>query len=127
MRSWVVPGRGGRRTWPVSLIQAESVANSSKNSPEKLVQRRPAGLPEKWVRAGAIKESAKDKPSPGRWQSLCAPGTPMDHALQAVADIAESAAALSNPMQPDEYLKLAAVEDQMWYFRSLHAHVARAL
>lgn len=51
----------------------------------------------------------------------------MDHALQAVADIAESAAALSNPMQPDEYPKLAAVEDQMWYFRSLHAHVARVL
>ncbi len=30
-------------------------------------------------------------------------------------------------MQPDEYRKLAAVEDQMWYFRSLHAHIARAL
>jgi len=30
-------------------------------------------------------------------------------------------------MQPDEYRKLAAVEDQMWYFRSLHAHVARVL
>lgn len=30
-------------------------------------------------------------------------------------------------MQPDEYLKLAAVEDQMWYFRALHAHVARVL
>src|SRR5688500_12322643 len=30
-------------------------------------------------------------------------------------------------MQTDEYLKLAEVEDQMWYFRSLHAHVAREL
>jgi SAM-dependent methyltransferase len=30
-------------------------------------------------------------------------------------------------MQLDEYRKLAAVEDQMWYFRSLHAHIARAL
>jgi ubiquinone/menaquinone biosynthesis C-methylase UbiE len=28
-------------------------------------------------------------------------------------------------MQPDEYLKLAEVEDRMWYFRSLHAHVFR--
>ena len=30
-------------------------------------------------------------------------------------------------MQPDEYLKLAEVEDRMWYFRSLHRHVAREL
>src|SRR3954462_10595673 len=30
-------------------------------------------------------------------------------------------------MQTDEYLKLAEVEDQMWYFRSLHAHVGREL
>ena len=30
-------------------------------------------------------------------------------------------------MQNDEYLKLAEVEDRMWYFRSLHAHVARGL
>jgi SAM-dependent methyltransferase len=30
-------------------------------------------------------------------------------------------------MQSDEYLKLAAVEDRMWYFRALHAHVAHAL
>lgn len=30
-------------------------------------------------------------------------------------------------MNPDEYLKLAEVEDQMWYFRSLHAHVEREL
>jgi SAM-dependent methyltransferase len=30
-------------------------------------------------------------------------------------------------MQTDEYLKLAEVEDQMWYFRSLHAHVRREL
>jgi ubiquinone/menaquinone biosynthesis C-methylase UbiE len=30
-------------------------------------------------------------------------------------------------MQTDEYLKLAEVEDQMWYFRSLHAHVERGL
>lgn len=29
-------------------------------------------------------------------------------------------------MQHDEYLKLAEVEDRMWYFRSLHAHVRRA-
>jgi ubiquinone/menaquinone biosynthesis C-methylase UbiE len=30
-------------------------------------------------------------------------------------------------MNIDEYIKLAEVEDQMWYFRSLHAHVGRAL
>lgn len=30
-------------------------------------------------------------------------------------------------MQNDEYLKLAEVEDQMWYFRSLHGHVRREL
>jgi len=30
-------------------------------------------------------------------------------------------------MNPDEYRKLAAVEDSMWYFRSLHAHVERVL
>ena len=30
-------------------------------------------------------------------------------------------------MNNDEYLKLAEVEDRMWYFRSLHAHVARQL
>jgi SAM-dependent methyltransferase len=30
-------------------------------------------------------------------------------------------------MQTDEYLKLAEVEDRMWYFRSLHAHVDREL
>jgi SAM-dependent methyltransferase len=30
-------------------------------------------------------------------------------------------------MQQDEYIKLADVEDRMWYFRSLHAHVRRAL
>ena len=30
-------------------------------------------------------------------------------------------------MQIDEYVKLAEVEDRMWYFRSLHAHVAREL
>ena len=30
-------------------------------------------------------------------------------------------------MQTDEYVKLAEVEDRMWYFRSLHGHVARAL
>jgi SAM-dependent methyltransferase len=28
-------------------------------------------------------------------------------------------------MQTDEYLKLAEVEDRMWYFRSLHHHVRR--
>ena len=28
-------------------------------------------------------------------------------------------------MQTDEYLKLAEVEDRMWYFRSLHRHVRR--
>jgi len=26
-------------------------------------------------------------------------------------------------MQPDEYLKMAAVEDAMWYYRALHAHL----
>lgn len=30
-------------------------------------------------------------------------------------------------MQTDEYIKLADVEDRMWYFRSLHAHVRREL
>jgi SAM-dependent methyltransferase len=30
-------------------------------------------------------------------------------------------------MNADEYLKLAEVEDRMWYFRSLHAHAARGL
>ncbi|MEO7413917.1 MAG: methyltransferase domain-containing protein [Opitutaceae bacterium] len=30
-------------------------------------------------------------------------------------------------MDAEEYPKLAAVEDTMWYFRALHAHVARAL
>lgn len=30
-------------------------------------------------------------------------------------------------MNTDEYLKLAEVEDRMWYFRSLHAHVGRLL
>lgn len=30
-------------------------------------------------------------------------------------------------MHPDEYLKLAEVEDQMWYFRALHGHVLREL
>jgi ubiquinone/menaquinone biosynthesis C-methylase UbiE len=30
-------------------------------------------------------------------------------------------------MLPDEYRKLAQVEDQMWYFRSLHAHCLREL
>jgi SAM-dependent methyltransferase len=30
-------------------------------------------------------------------------------------------------MNTDEYLKLADVEDQMWYFRSLHTHVRREL
>ena len=30
-------------------------------------------------------------------------------------------------MNADEYLKLAEVEDGMWYFRSLHAHARREL
>jgi len=30
-------------------------------------------------------------------------------------------------MNIDEYLKLAEVEDRLWYFRSLHAHVRRSL
>jgi SAM-dependent methyltransferase len=30
-------------------------------------------------------------------------------------------------LNADEYLKLAEVEDRMWYFRSLHTHVAREL
>ena len=30
-------------------------------------------------------------------------------------------------MNTDEYVKLAEVEDGMWYFRSLHAHVDREL
>ena len=30
-------------------------------------------------------------------------------------------------MQPDEYHKMAAVEDAMWYYQALHRHVARSL
>ena len=30
-------------------------------------------------------------------------------------------------MQPDEYHKMAEVEDRMWYYRALHRHVARSL
>jgi ubiquinone/menaquinone biosynthesis C-methylase UbiE len=30
-------------------------------------------------------------------------------------------------MQPDEYRKMAEVEDAMWYFRALHRHVGRSL
>lgn len=30
-------------------------------------------------------------------------------------------------MQPEEYRKMAEVEDRMWYFRALHRHVARCL
>jgi SAM-dependent methyltransferase len=30
-------------------------------------------------------------------------------------------------MQPDEYRKMAEVEDQMWYYRALHRHVLRNL
>jgi SAM-dependent methyltransferase len=30
-------------------------------------------------------------------------------------------------MAPDEYLKLADVEDRMWYFRALHRHIEREL
>jgi SAM-dependent methyltransferase len=30
-------------------------------------------------------------------------------------------------VQQDEYLKLAEVEDRMWYFRSLHGHVRREI
>lgn len=30
-------------------------------------------------------------------------------------------------VNPDEYHKLAAVEDEMWYFRALHGHIDRAL
>lgn len=30
-------------------------------------------------------------------------------------------------MQPDEYRKMAAVEDTMWYYRALHRHVRNAL
>lgn len=30
-------------------------------------------------------------------------------------------------MQPDEYRKMAEVEDSMWYYRALHRHVARSL
>lgn len=32
-----------------------------------------------------------------------------------------------DPMEPDEYRKMAAVEDGMWYYRALHRHVARSL
>lgn len=30
-------------------------------------------------------------------------------------------------MQPDEYRRMAAVEDSMWYYRALHRHVGRSL
>ncbi|HEY0863454.1 MAG TPA: class I SAM-dependent methyltransferase [Lacunisphaera sp.] len=30
-------------------------------------------------------------------------------------------------MQPDEYRKMAEVEDAMWYYRALHRHVTRSL
>ena len=30
-------------------------------------------------------------------------------------------------MQPDEYRKMAEVEDAMWYYRALHRHVGRSL
>lgn len=30
-------------------------------------------------------------------------------------------------MIPEEYVKLAEVEDEMWYFRALHGHIAREL
>lgn len=30
-------------------------------------------------------------------------------------------------MQPDEYRKMAGVEDAMWYYRALHRHVTRSL
>ena len=30
-------------------------------------------------------------------------------------------------MNADEYIKMAEVEDRMWYFRSLHRHVAREM
>ena len=30
-------------------------------------------------------------------------------------------------MKPDEYRKMAEVEDRMWYYRALHAHVVRSL
>lgn len=30
-------------------------------------------------------------------------------------------------MQPDEYRKMAEVEDRMWYYRALHRHVTRSL
>lgn len=30
-------------------------------------------------------------------------------------------------MKPEEYRKMAEVEDRMWYYRALHRHVARAL
>lgn len=30
-------------------------------------------------------------------------------------------------MQPDEYRKMAGVEDAMWYYRALHRHVGRSL
>lgn len=33
----------------------------------------------------------------------------------------------SEPVQPDEYRKMAGVEDAMWYYRALHRHVVRSL
>jgi SAM-dependent methyltransferase len=31
------------------------------------------------------------------------------------------------PVEPDEYRKMAKVEDAMWYYRALHRHVTRSL
>lgn len=39
----------------------------------------------------------------------------------------ESATASPQTMRPDEYRKLAELEDRMWYFRALHRHCQRAL
>ncbi len=30
-------------------------------------------------------------------------------------------------MQPDEYHKMARIEDAMWYYRALHRHIVRSL
>lgn len=53
------------------------------------------------------------------------PGGESAHDCLAVGDAGR--AGLPERMNSDEYLKLAEVEDRMWYFPSLHRHVRRGL
>lgn len=44
-----------------------------------------------------------------------------------LAPLAVIAKGAARPMNPEEYPKLAAVEDRMWFFNSLHLHIEGAL